>query len=117
MTDTAVKNDYTQLCVWRSCRLGDETPESFEKFIFNNFNGARIKFCEEVTTLPDVEDGMVVRGTGGRPDLFFYVHSQDIAMFSIPRLKAGISWWEDVLANGGGPLYGKEILEKYPLTW
>ena len=45
------------------------------------------------------------------------LHSADIGKFAVPRLKAGIRWWEDVLANGGGPLYGEEILKKYPVTW
>jgi hypothetical protein len=68
---------------------------------------------EEVETLPTPN----VEGTGGRNDVFFYVHDNDIDKFSVPRLSMGIRWWEDVLGNGNGVLYKEEVLTKYPKTW
>jgi len=50
-------------------------------------------------------------------DLFFYIADKDISKFAVPRLQMGIRWWEDVLGNGNGKLYPREILEKYPKTW
>ena len=113
------KKDFTQLCVWYGCTLGNATPKDFEEFMAKEFDGVRVKFAESVVTLPDVdkERGKVVEGTGGRNDLFFYVHSEDTGKFAVPRLKAGIRWWEDVLMNGNEHLYPDMILRKYPRTW
>lgn len=111
------KMEYNQLCVWQATELGDQTPEDFEKFIMDTF-GCRAKFCEVVYTLPDKDkSGKPVEGTGGRSDLFFYVANEDIKKFAVPRLAYGIRWWEDVLMNGQGVLYPKEILDKYPAKW
>jgi len=63
---------YNQLCVWPATSMGDGTPEEFEDFMYNEF-GVRTKFDEEVTTLPGQG------GEGGRHNLFFYVHDDDVA--------------------------------------
>jgi|AntAceMinimDraft_18_1070375.scaffolds.fasta_scaffold04634_8 hypothetical protein len=102
--------NYTQLCVWPGTGLGDGTPERFELFMEESF-GVKIKFMEEVTTLPGQG------GEGGRKDLFFYVHNNDLGKFAVPRLGAGIRWWEDVVANNSHTIYPKEIIDKYKVTW
>jgi len=101
---------YKQLCVWPGTMLGDGTPEQFEQFIQEQF-GVRIKFVEEVVTNPG--NG----GEGGRHDLFFYVHNNDAGKFAVPRLQAGIKWWEDVIGNKSHTIYPREVIEKYPKTW
>lgn len=106
---------YHQLCVWEGTVLGDTKVSDFEDFFRKE--GFRVKFLEEVVTLPDVEDGRVVEGTGGRHDLFFLVHSDDVSKFAVPRLQMGIRWWEDVLGNGHGNIYSQEVLNKYPRLW
>ena len=116
------KTEFTQLCVWPGVLLesdeGKISFEDFEKWVAENFNGTRIKMVEEIKTLPDYdEDGNAVPETGGRNDLFFYVHDEDIMKFAVIRLKAGIRWWEDVLGNGNGKLYNQDVLDRYPKTW
>ena len=106
---------YHQLCVWEGTVLGETPISEFEEFF--NEQGYRVKFLEEVVTLPDVVDSRVVEGTGGRHDVFFLVHSEDVIKFAIPRLQMGIRWWEDVLGNGHGDIYPQEILNKYPCLW
>ena len=109
--------NYTQLCVWPGTKLGDASPEEFEAFMKENFN-ARVKYHTEVETLPDVENGRAVPETGGRNDLFFYVHSDDIGHFALARLQAGIRWWEDVVGyNDNSHLYTEEFINAHPLTW
>lgn len=98
-------NNYTQLCCWSGTNIDGLTNEEFEKDMLEIF-GVRIKMAETVITLPDET------GPGGRSDLLFYVHTGDINKFTIPRLKAGIRWWEDVIKyNDNSHLYTTEILE------
>ena len=108
--------DFNQLCVWASTQLGDKTDKDFEYFMKEEF-GCRAKLASTETTLPDVKGGRPVSGTGGRTDLFFYIHDDDLEKFAVPRMEYGIRWWEDVLSNGGGVLYEKAVLKKYPKRW
>ena len=114
--DTHMESQFNQLCVWPGTVVGDskKVQEDFVKF-FKDELGVTVKYETEVKTLPDPGDlGMK---TGGRNDLFFYIADDDIMKFAVPRLQMGIRWYEDVLGNGGGKLYPKEILEKYEKTW
>jgi hypothetical protein len=112
-----MENNYTQLCVWPGTVLGDSTPKDLENFFLEEMK-TRIKFHTEVKTLPDIDRGIPVPDTGGRNDLFFYVHSEDIANFAIPRLRMGIRWWEDVIGyNDNSHLYSEEFLNAHPTTW
>jgi len=93
--------------------LGDNTEKQFEQFMFGEFD-IRIKFCEEVIT-----NGSVERDEeGGRHDLIFYIHDDDIERMAVIRLTYGIKWWEDVVSyNNGEYLYNQEILDRYPVSW
>jgi hypothetical protein len=106
-----INPDYLQVCVWEGTFLGKEdSVEDLEKFFLDEI-GCRVKYFEEVKTKPGQG------GEGGRIDMFIGVHNEDTSKFAIPRMKFGIRWWEDVLGNGNGILYPKEILEKYPKRW
>lgn len=109
---------YTQLCLWPGTVVGEDQIEEFVKSMKENF-GVRVKYECEVKTLPDIKDGKAVPETGDRNDLFFYVHSDDISKFAVPRLQYGIRWWEDVIKynDGNRHLYTDEFLEKYEPTW
>ena len=113
--DTHMKNQFNQLCVWPGTVVGDskKVQEDFVKF-FKDELGVTVKYETEVKTLPDTPE---CTETGGRNDLFFYIADDDIGKFAVPRLSMGIRWYEDVLGNGGGKLYPKEILKKYEKTW
>jgi len=104
--------DFNQVCVWEGTVVGADEVKTFEDWVQSEF-GVRAKYSEEVLTLPTPGE----EGTGGRSDLFFRVHDEDVMKFAVPRLMVGIKWWEDVLGNGNGELYPQEILEKYPKTW
>jgi len=103
---------FNQLCVWEATLVGQENIKEFEDF-FKKEMGSRVKYLEEVTTLPTPG----ISGTGGRNDVFFYIHDDDIMKFSVPRISIGVRWWEDVLGNGNGELYPQNVLAKYPKTW
>jgi hypothetical protein len=111
--------NYTQLCVWPGTVLGDSTPEDLENFFLDEM-GTRIKYKCEVKTNPDLdESGNPLPETGGRNDLFFYVHNEDVGKFAIPRLRMGIRWWEDVISynDNSHHLYSPEFLDANPVTW
>lgn len=110
--------NYTQLCCWPGTTLGEITTEQFEKDMFEIFN-VKVKFAEITTTLPDKDkNGNNIPNTGGRSDLLFHIHNEDIQKFATARLVAGIRWWEDVIKyNDNSHLYTSEILKKYKPTW
>ena len=104
--------NFRQICVWEGTDVGADQVENFEGWLQLEF-GVRGKYIEEVLTLPTEGE----EGTGGRNDVFFRVHDEDVMKFAVPRLLVGIKWWEDVLGNGNGVLYPENILEKYEKTW
>lgn len=115
--DELAKEGYSQVCIWPGTIVIEENDNPIEKIAdFENWLkqefDVRGKYLEEVKTLPDKT------GPGGRNDLFFAVHNEDIGKFAVPRLRAGIRWYEDVVSyNGHANLYPAEILEKYEVRW
>lgn len=107
------KPEFTQVCIWPGTDVGHSQIEIevFEKFMAENFNGTRVQYLEEIKTGPDENDV----GTGGRNDLFFAVHYDDITKFAVPRLFEGIRWIEDVLDNeadrGSNRIYPERVTE------
>ena len=104
------KNKFNQLCVMEGTLMPEGGAKELESF-FKDEMGVEVCFETQVKTLPDET------GEGGRSDLFFYIADKDISKFAVPRMRMGIRWCEDVLGNGNGKLYPREILEKYPKTW
>jgi hypothetical protein len=100
--------NFNQLCVWEGTIVGADQINDFEAFFLEDL-GVRVKYSQEIETLPtpDVDD------TGGRNDVFFYVHNEDVSKFAIKRLSLGVRWFEDVLSNGGVELYPTEFLNGY----
>ncbi|MFW6226417.1 MAG: hypothetical protein ACOC3V_05620 [bacterium] len=109
---------FNQLCVWSGTILEEDQYKEFVE-LFKDQMGVRVKVADVVTTNPDLDsDGNPVKNTGGRSDVLFYVHDEDISKFSVKRLKYGIRWWEDVTKyNNQSHLYPKAILDKYSVNW
>jgi hypothetical protein len=106
-----ILNDgFRQVCVWPGTLVGQEHVQEFEQFILEQL-GTRVQYLEEVTTAPDRNNGYPVEGTGGRNDVLFAVHDDDIGRFAVPRLNYGMRWLEDVYGNGHGDLYPERIAE------
>jgi len=98
MENVQRKPGFKQVCVWPACVVGVDKAAEFETFMQENFK-VRVQYLEEIKTFPDTKMGVTVPETGGRNDLFFAVHNDDVEKFAIPRLQAGIRWIEDVLAS------------------
>jgi hypothetical protein len=110
------KKDFTQVCVWPGTLIKEEEIKDFEEWILNEFK-TRVQYLETIETEPDTKNGKAIEGTGGRHDVFFAIHKEDIGKFSVPRLSVGIRWVEDVLAKGNYryKIYPKRVF-KYK-TW
>jgi hypothetical protein len=112
------KEGFSQVCVWPGMLVVESgtTAEEFEQVMLRDMN-VRVQYLEEIKTKPDTDDmGDAVPGTGGRNDLFFAVHNDDVMKFAIPRLTMGIRWIEDAIArvNGGNRYYPGRVA-KYKL--
>ncbi len=92
---------FRQVCVWEGTIVGDGIAD-FEKWGMEQF-GCRLQYLEEIETYADET------GPGGRHDLLFAVHDEDVRKFAVPRLAYGIRWIEDVYGNGNGHLYPDRI--------
>lgn len=110
------KPQYQQVCIWPATYLGGETAEDFEKWFEEEFK-TRVQYLETVTTGPDLhpETREPVPGTGGRTDIFFAIHEDDIKHFALRRFQIGASWLEDVVADINGynnnPIYPERVLK------
>jgi hypothetical protein len=103
-----LKEGFTIVCVWPATIISSEEVPEFEKF-FQDEMGVRVQYLESIKTNPDLVEGCSVNGTGGREDILFGVHGEDIGKFAIPRLQFGIRWLEDVYFNDQGYLYPVRI--------
>ena len=111
------ENAFTQLCVWPGTVLGDSGIKELVDFFLDEM-GVRVQYHTEIKTLPDIENGEEVEGTGGRNDLFFFIHNDDVDKFALPRLQMGIRWWEDVVSyNDNSHLYTDEFIKANPINW
>ncbi len=107
-----LNDGFTQVCIWTGTVVGEEVDD-FIKLMKDKFS-TRIQYLEEILTAPDYENGKPVEDTGGRNDLFFAVHQDDVMSFATARLQYGIRWIEDAVSktNGGNTLYPERV-EQY----
>lgn len=91
---------YSQAVSWPGTTCAADEGADVEKFIAEEFNGARAKFIGCFLTKPDVDQfGENVPDTGGRSDLCFYVHEDDMGKFAVARFRFGMRWVDDVIGN------------------
>lgn len=109
-TNIKIKEGFQQVCVWPGVLVREGEEKDVTDFFLKEMS-TRIQFLETIVTEPDMEDGYPVEGTGGRHDILFAVHNDDVANFAVPRLKMGIRWIEDVYGNGHGDIYPDRVSE------
>ena len=106
-----LNKDFNQVCVWPGTIIKKDQIEDLEKEMKRIWD-TKIQYLETITTKPDTDrDGFEIQDTGGRTDVFFAVHKDDVGKFAIPRLEMGIRWLEDVLAKGNYrcPIYPNHV--------
>ncbi len=115
-----MSKQFSQVCVWGSTTVGKDKVKEFEDFMKSEYK-IRVKYLEEIKTLPDMKNGKAVKDTGGRNDVFFSIHADDIPKFAVKRFSMDppVRWIEDVLGNeksrNDESIY-PESVRKY-LTW
>ena len=67
------QSKFSQVCVWPSTIVGKENVKQFKDFMKSEYK-IRVKYLEEIRTLPDMKNGKPVKSTGGRNDVFFAIH-------------------------------------------
>jgi len=90
-----------QKCVIQGLLIKPDEAKGFEKW-FEDEWGYRIEYVTQYKTLPDTENGYDVEGTGGRSDIIFYLHKDDVLKMVVERIrvfKGDIKWWEDHFDN------------------
>lgn len=103
-SNVPLQEGYSQVCVWPATIVGTSTRarRGFVRSMFRMF-GIRVQYLEEIDTHPDKT------GPGGRTDLFFAIHNEDVGKFGVNRLGCGIHWIEDVFKNQQGHLYPERV--------
>jgi hypothetical protein len=110
-----IARPFSQVVVWEGIVIGD-LVEQFVEFCATEFNGARVKYIREIETNPDVNEfGAPMKGTGGRNDVLFAIHEDDVPKFAVKRIGWGMRWLDDVYGNGNGYLYPADVREL--LSW
>lgn len=105
---------YSQAVSWPGTTCEADQGDEFAKFIAEEFNGARAKFIGCFLTKPDIDQfGENIPDTGGRSDLCFYIHEDDVNKFAVARFRFGMRWIDDVIANENhrsrGTIYSPEF--------
>ena len=110
--------NFKQLCVWPGTLLEENQIQDFINF-FQEDLGVRVEYKTTLVTKPDLdEQGQEVPETGGRHDVFFYIHDDDVMDFAVKRLGLGIRWWEDVIKyNDNAHLYPEEFIQANQPSW
>lgn len=91
---------YGVLAVWPQILAEKDDEEQIQDFMSNMGCRNRVKIVGCVKTLPNYEHRNDDNPqTGGRVDLCFYFHDEDIYRVAVRRLAHGIRWWEDVVMN------------------
>jgi hypothetical protein len=110
-----MERPWSQVCIIQGMILKEEEIPDLEKWLLEEV-GCRIKFLETVVTKPDPGDRS--GETGGRHDVFFSMHEDDVSKCAVKRLQFGVRWLEDVVKyNDSSYLYSRKILDKYQPTW
>lgn len=84
MNNNITETKFEQVCVWPFTICPPEEGKALEEFFTDKF-GVRVRYIGENV----INDK--------RTDVLFYVASDDIPKFAVPRLAVGIRWLEDVM--------------------
>lgn len=105
LDESVLDEDYCVVAVWHGTILPNkkDVREDFAGWMLETF-GTRAKVVGQARTLPDKD------GPGGRADLLFAIHKDDVMKFAPRRFAAGMRWLEDVVLNSGS-LYTRKVQE------
>lgn len=98
--DSAEDGKYDVLTCWPQIVMQDDDHDDVQNFFANMGCKHPVHIVGCIRTLPDYEERHKEKPlSGGRCDLFFYFHTDDIWRVAVRRLMHGIIWWEDIVSN------------------
>ena len=97
--------NFTQVYVWPGTLLPEDEIGKFIDFLSSQF-GVRGQYLETIITLQCEKDGP---DSGGRHDVFFAVHDDDVRAFSAARLEWGMFHVESIFLNLSHKAYPEHI--------
>ena len=105
------KKGYNQICAWLGVVVKNAdkpmTQKEFEKFMLGK--GYKVNYIDEYKTLPDHT------GEGGRNDVIFSLHKDDVNKMVMDRLhkfNGDIKWYEDYVTNYRRQIPYDNLIEK-----
>ena len=103
-------NEYRQIVCWEGTELGVDDEAMFVDFV-----QGELALQHDVRVIGTVETLPGRNGPGGRIDLFFIIHDDDVMRAATRRLKFGMRWISDCIApeNGGPGIYPPAFLRAY----
>ena len=108
--NTTRMEGYTQVCVWPDQILPGTNIKNFIQYFRDQ--GFRIQHLETLITSCDRDNfGVPIPETGGRIDVIFAIHDDDLMRFCTSILRKKVRWIEDVLDNEAR----KKNYSTYPL--
>jgi hypothetical protein len=102
--------EYQQIVCWEGTELGVD-----EEAMFVTFVQEELALQHDVQVIGTVKTLPGRNGPGGRIDLFFFIHNDDVPRAATRRLKFGMRWINDCIApeNGGPGIYPPAFLRAY----
>lgn len=111
-TRTSVRKHgaYQTVCLWPGTSIRPGEVPDFVDFICKEF-----ETVHPIEVIGNVKTRAGHGGPGGRLDLLFLVHDDDVMKFAnSKRSELGIRWWSDVHFNDQHDLYSKDLLHAFP---
>lgn len=112
MENVKLEEGFEQVVIWPGTIVPEGEEQDFVDWIKSQFD-CRAQYLEQIKTKPD--DGDTSGETGGRNDIFFTIHKEDVKKFAIPRMSFGMRWIEDATSEINGypenPIYPERILQ------
>lgn len=112
------KKNYPQVCIWEGINPENFSFKWFTDKMKKDFD-VRIICLEVIETRPEIRSARVVEGTGGRFDLFFSVHKQDVDSFNEPKTQYTMKWVDDEISPAENYKYQPypERVKRYRLNF
>lgn len=104
LENTPIEEDFNQVLIWPGTHL-EGRIESFVQFVKEEFD-ARIQYLETYETSPVRSfNGSPIEWTGGRQDIVFALHKEDLGKFTLKWRSHGVQEIEFIMNDDVDEVY------------